>query len=219
PFQLIWSTGDINVASLDSLCEGSYSYILIDSNNCTVSDTISIGLLSQINAYFTFSPDSGFAPIQVSFTDASGGTIIGWMWDFGDNNTSTSQNPSNQYTNPGTYPVTLTIIDSLGCGDSYTLELTVLPESTIIVPNIFSPNGDGINDVFTIKSNFLKSIKGSIYNRWGELLYHWNNLNGFWDGRTLAGKEVPDGTYFYIVEMVTLKGEEKLVKGTLTLIR
>lgn len=219
PYQLIWNTGDSNLTFLDSLCEDSYFFTLIDSNNCTLSDSIQVGLLSPINADFTFSPDSGFAPIQVSFTDNSTGTIVSWLWDFGDNNSSTTQNTSNTYSEEGAYSITLIITDSLGCIDSITIELTVLPESSIIIPNVFTPNGDGSNDVFTIKSSFLKSARGSIYNRWGLLLYQWDNVKGYWDGRTLAGAEVPDGTYFYIINIEDLKGNEELLRGTITLIR
>ncbi len=219
PYQLIWSTGDTNTTFLTNLCKGSYQYVLTDGNNCVVSDSIQVGLLSQIQAYFVLSPDSGFVPIQVSFTDQSTGTIIGWLWNFGDNNTSTIQNPNNTYNNNGSYPVTLTVVDSLGCTDTYTVELTVLPESTILVPNVFTPNGDGVNDVFTIKSSFLKSSKGEVFNRWGQKLYEWSGAKGYWNGRTLSGNLVPDGTYFYIIEFETLKSEKQVLKGTVTLLR
>ena len=219
PYQLIWNTGDSNITFLDSLCNDNYFFTLTDSNNCMLSDTIQINLLSQINANFTFSPDSGVIPVQVSFTDNSSGGIVGWSWNFGDNNSSTMQNPINTYTNEGLYAVTLIVTDSLGCTDTITIEITVLPESSIVIPNVFTPNGDGINDFFTVKSGFLKSIEGAIYNRWGQLLYQWNNLKGSWDGRTLSGTKVPDGIYFYIITIEDLKGKETLFKGTITLIR
>jgi gliding motility-associated-like protein len=219
PYQVIWETGDTNVNFIDSLCEGNYNFLLTDANGCSVFDSVSIGLLSQINAYFVFSPDSEFAPVQVSFTDSSTGTIIGWLWDFGNNTTSTSQNPNVTYNEDGTYTVTLIVKDSLGCADSYTVELTVLPPTTIIIPNVFTPNNDGVNDIFTIKSSFIKKVNGLIYNRWGQLLYEWHNANGYWDGRTSAGKEVPEGTYYYIIKYTTLKNEDFEVKGSITLIR
>tara|TARA_Y100000589_G_scaffold332344_1_gene392032 strand:- start:1579 stop:4659 length:3081 start_codon:yes stop_codon:yes gene_type:complete len=219
PYQLIWETGDTNVNILDSLCQDYYSFSLTDSNGCIIQDSIAVGLLSQINAYFVFNPDSEYAPVQVSFIDSSSGTITGWLWDFGNNTTSTTQNPNVTYNQDGTYTVTLIVTDSLGCADTYTKEITVLPPTSILVPNVFSPNNDGINDVFTIKSSFIKSVHGQIFNRWGNLLFEWTHPKGYWDGRTSSGELVPAGSYFYVIKYTTLKNEEFELKGTITLIR
>ncbi len=83
-------------------------------------------------------------------------------------------------------------------------------EKPITIPNIITPNGDGLNDIFQL--NF-PVIKTEIYNRWGQQLFTSSN-DAFWDGRTTSGKEVPEGTYYYII--VT---EEETYKGYLQLLR
>ena len=83
---------------------------------------------------------------------------------------------------------------------------------------MFTPNGDGSNDVFKLIELNLKTVEGEIYNRWGQKLYTWNGLNGAWDGK-VSGKIAPDGTYFYIINAVGLDDEEHLLKGSFSLIR
>lgn len=93
---------------------------------------------------------------------------------------------------------------------------------TTTVPNVFTPNQDGYNDGFNVKSDCIQSIEKKVYNRWGELVFHSIQLNEEWDGRTTAGIEVPEGTYFYIIDAVfTKEGSEvsETFTGTVTLLR
>lgn len=79
-------------------------------------------------------------------------------------------------------------------------------------PNIFSPNGDGKNDLLILPCDEI--IKTSIFNRWGDNVFKTEKRNLFWDGRTISGELCPDGTYFYIIET-----EESVFKGFIQLIR
>jgi gliding motility-associated-like protein len=91
-----------------------------------------------------------------------------------------------------------------------------LPEQPkeIKIPNVFSPNADGVNDLFEIE-NLAQGAEVSIYNRWGALVFESNNPNNFWDGRTKGGTPVPGGIYYYIVK---IPGSESK-KGFVELIR
>ncbi len=92
--------------------------------------------------------------------------------------------------------------------------------SKVEVPNIFTPNSDGINDVFRPSYKGIKSVNGYIYNRWGEVIFQWWGLKGYWDGVTFpAGVEVPSGTYFYIVKGITFSDKEIVKSGVVTLKR
>ena len=92
--------------------------------------------------------------------------------------------------------------------------------ASVVVPNIFTPNNDGINDVFRPTYTNVKSVNGYIYNRWGEILFQWWGLNGYWDGYTFpAGVRVPEGTYYYIVKVYSFTDEEIIKKGSVTLRR
>jgi len=88
----------------------------------------------------------------------------------------------------------------------------------IFVANVFTPNGDGKNDVVYVHSPNIKSLKFSIYDQWGELLYTSLNQNDGWDG-TYKGKREPVGVYVYYVEAVMIDGQLVNKKGTITLLR
>ncbi len=97
---------------------------------------------------------------------------------------------------------------------------TAQDSARIEMPNIFTPNNDGINDVFRPTYSGVKSANGFIYNRWGQIIYQWFGLKGYWDGVTLpAGVEVPSGTYFYVVKGITLEDKEIETSGIVTLVR
>jgi gliding motility-associated-like protein len=81
------------------------------------------------------------------------------------------------------------------------------------LPNIFTPNGDNVNDVFKL-TNCGAILNTSIYNRWGNLVFQTENQNHFWDGRTTSGEECVDGIYYYIIET-----KEKTLKDFIQLIR
>lgn len=92
--------------------------------------------------------------------------------------------------------------------------------ASVVVPNIFTPNNDGLNDVFRPTYTDIKTVNGIIYNRWGEIVFQWWGLNGYWDGYTLpAGVRVPEGTYYYIINAYSITDEEIVKKGSLTLKR
>jgi len=90
------------------------------------------------------------------------------------------------------------------------IELTVV-ESEVIIPNIITPNGDGTNDLFQLNFPVLRT---EIYNRWGQQLFKSEN-DAFWDGRTTAGNEAPDGTYYYLIttKEETFKGFVQVIRG------
>lgn len=93
-------------------------------------------------------------------------------------------------------------------------------ESKLEFPNAFSPNGDGINDVYRAKPGYQSIIefKAIIVNRWGQKIYEWDNLAGGWDG-TYKGKEAKVGTYFCIVKARGADGRKFNIKKDVNLMR
>ena len=96
----------------------------------------------------------------------------------------------------------------------------VISESELKVPNAFSPNGDGINDVFKVTYKSLVKFNAYVFNRWGQELYHWglNNIDEGWDG-TAHGKPVKDGVYFIVVEAEGSDGIKYKHKGDINILR
>jgi len=111
------------------------------------------------------------------------------------------------------------IVSNGNCRD--TARTTVIAETatSIIFPNVFTPNGDGTNDVFYIVNTGLVSLTCDIYNRWGQLLHTITAPNQGWDGIVPNGDKAPDGTYMYILQALGNDGVTYKKEGTVMLIR
>ena len=87
------------------------------------------------------------------------------------------------------------------------------------VPNVFTPNNDGKNDLFKVKAEGVESYNLTIFNRWGQLLFQRDSGPIEWDGRMSSGVAASDGIYFYILEVTPYSGSAETRKGTITIIR
>jgi gliding motility-associated-like protein len=192
------------------------NYFLIASNSCGSDTAYYTIYLNGINADFTPTPTNGNIPLTVNFTNNSV-FADSYYWTFGDNNTSTVINPNNTYQNPGEYSVILIAENTYGCKDTATYEFIKADDYTMIyIPNVFTPNGDNLNDYFEIKGMRVKDLHCSIFNRWGEELYHWQGIEGKWDG-TYKNNKVLDGVYFYLLEIDWMNGTKETKSGHITL--
>jgi gliding motility-associated-like protein len=195
---------------------GTYTLIVTDnSTGCQSTATVTV-TQANVVASFTANPTTGTAPLTVNFTDSSVGAT-NWSWDFGDFNTSSTQNPTNVYTS-GNYTVTLTA-SSGTCTSTATVVIVVEDGLTMEIPNVFTPNGDDVNDIFYIKSTGIKEISLQIFNRWGEKLYEFSGPKASWDGLAPNGQEVPEGTYFYFVKATGFDDTEIEKHGSVNLFR
>jgi gliding motility-associated-like protein len=195
---------------------GVYTLTVTDvASGCSATATINVSAANVV-ASFTANPTSGISPLDVSFTDGSSGATA-YSWNFGDSNTSTSQNPNHTFTT-GTYTVILTVTSG-PCIDTASVVIVVEDGLTLEIPNVFTPNGDGSNDIFHIKSTGVKEISLQVFNRWGQKLYEFAGPKASWDGLTPNGSEVPEGTYFYFVKASGFDGQEIEKHGTVNLFR
>lgn len=98
--------------------------------------------------------------------------------------------------------------------------LISISESWLEVPNAFTPNGDGINDVFKVKEGYqsIVSFEAAVFNRWGKKLYEWKNIEDGWDGRS-GGSDVPDGAYYLVLKARGADGRNYHFKKTINLLR
>ncbi|MGP8216945.1 MAG: T9SS type B sorting domain-containing protein [Bacteroidia bacterium] len=108
------------------------------------------------------------------------------------------------------------VADSDGCVAIDSVVIDVMP--TMYIPNAFTPNGDGLNDIFQPKFTGYKSVEVYIFDRWGQLIYHWNTLDGGWDG-TCNGVKVQEDTYVYMITAVTYFNTTYQKIGNVTVIR
>jgi gliding motility-associated-like protein len=114
------------------------------------------------------------------------------------------------------------VMNSFGCSDIDSVQIKVYETCSgdnVSVPNTFTPNNDGLNDVFLVRGSELSNIEQfRIYNRWGEMIFESPDINKGWDG-THNGVPVNSGVYVYYIEATCLNGQAALVKGNVTVLR
>ena len=214
---------------IDSIIK--YNYLTINYQPTAEFDALpSVSLWSETNGSIMF---------QVQGDTTVFGNDMGFFWDFGDGSIdSSSYTLEHSYTSWGDYDVTLSMFTPEGCNSSITH--TVSLEADLIFPNVITPNGDGVNDVFAI-GNLNTSMNSydpdryrnnelTIYDRWGKQVYHALNYDTFMDmtgergngiivgDQVFDASKVTDGTYYYTFYY---KGKLKTVNyhGTLQIIR
>ncbi|WP_320019896.1 gliding motility-associated C-terminal domain-containing protein [Labilibaculum manganireducens] len=226
--------------------EGERSYVVLvqDQYNCEyVSDPISTSTY-VVKAEFTVKPKAGEAPLEVEFTNESvNADDFEWFiyQDFDRiadaanvedsllvDGIITDEGPiAYTYLHPGNYFVKLIAssenVDGT-CIDEFNFKAEgtpiVVDTSLVQVPNVFTPNGDGRNDIFRVKSQSLKSFSGTIINRWGRVVFSWKNPDEGWNGK-INGKWATPGTYFYVITATGREEQKKKYtkKGSFMLIR
>lgn len=211
-------------------------YVVVVQNTVSgcakFSDTVKV-TIGVITSKFAISTDNGYAPLSVEFTNqsssvdsTSGQSNIQSIWNFGNSKLlrqrpdSFSIKPTTIFNQPGTYTVTLYVGKGACMDTSYHVIKVDIP-SALDIPNVFTPNDDGVNDVYFLKTSNLTSIEMSIYDRWGHLTYELKSGNGnvLWDGKNQYGKECAEGTYFYTLKATGKDGTTYDKKGTINLYR
>ncbi len=142
-----------------------------------------------------------------------------YNWNFGDSQFASETDPKHIYNDAGLYTVTLTAISQFGCVDSLSKPeyIRVVPPGNMYLPNAFTPNGNGNNDMLYVYGNGFKYFDLNIFNRWGEKVFETEDQGSGWDGR-YKGTLVSPGIYSYILKVIFLNGRTVDTKGTITVI-
>ncbi len=207
-----WSPSSINTSNLGST---QYTFTPTAGQCGTPSQlTIVVNPLPELS----LGPDLTIAPgssttINVSVT----GNIISYLWEPSSGlNNSTIKDPVASPSSTTIYKLVVTDNNKCEASDSIKIIVSGGGTSKVLVPNAFSPNGDGINDTWVITN--LSAYPGAtvdVFNRYGQLVFHSENYNKAWDG-TFNGKLLPMGTYYYIIDTKT---NEKKIAGSVTIFK
>lgn len=222
PYTYSWSpstptfTGSVFTATTP----GTYSVVATNAvNGCTTTASQTI-VFDNITASFNASVYNGLMPLPVTFTNTSifGTNPAGtnYSWSFGDGNVLASNDTTvtHVYNQNGNFPVILTAQNGF-CIDTAVAYIKVDLISYFAVPNVFTPNGDGVNDVFTFDALNMGEIHVLVYDRWGLKMFESTATgNVKWDGKNKGGATVTDGTYFYIITATGLDNKTYDLKGT-----
>ncbi len=205
-------SGTWSPSSIITTTVGPTSYQFTpDLNQCASEISQTITVFENPIANAVPSKLSGKAVLDVNFTNLST-NAPNLNWDFGNGTSSNSLgNTSSSYTNVGNYNITLLASNGVCPDNIWKTIITVLPIDplTFNIPNIFTPNNDGVNDQYFIELENAASFEAIIFNRWGNEMISQNKINEKWDGKSASGKMSDDGVYFIKYKII---GLDKSVK-------
>lgn len=219
-----WTNGVTNGSSFNpGLGTTTYTVTGTDANGCINTDIVTIEVVTPPVAVILTSGDlTGTPGLVVGFANDSQ-SADQYSWDFGNGlfteTTNIGDSYEQTYAFPGIHTITLTASNGI-CEDTDTVQVIVVPypPAIIHVPNVFTPDGDGINDFFFIDVENGASIDVAIFNRWGSQLMDYHDFAGKWDG-TINGDKATDGTYFFTYTVTGIDGNVSTGHGFVELLR
>ena len=237
PYTFSWSGGNecnpANPQCMTTTVNGNYIAYVNDAegiaNGCPpIEVPFSVNLITIGDPSFTYSSYAldNCSTLAINdpivFTNTSTGDYSSISWTINGQSVSNQESFTHTFNEEGDYTVTLTVnytIAGITCTYSTTEVVKITKGYDVIVPNAFTPNGDGINDTIRPLFKCLDKMEMSIYDTWGSLLYFEEGLSLLgWDGK-INGKEAENGNYIIVVRATTFAGKELFINGPVTLIK
>lgn len=201
-----------------------YIYRSRDQYNCINEDTVQVNVRRIIPVVdFNFNEPRCFdVPInfngRVTNFDFLCLSKIKYLWDFGDGTKDTIQNPTHLYGTSGDFTVTLDVNGTIASTKKL---ISLLPKDSclknVYVPNTFTPNGDGQNDILYVRGINVIKLIFRLYNNWGEEVFSTSNLQNGWDG-TYKGSKLSPQVFVYTGLATFWDGTEVVLEGNITLV-
>ncbi len=192
-------------------------------SGCITTFTKNNYIIVNPNPIANFSVDPDVVSITnpvISVANLSSGDNA-WNWNFGDLTTASIDNPlPHTYADTGRFVITLIVSNQYACFDTTYKSITVEPDWAFFIPNVFSPNGDGINDYFQGIGFGLLDYKMEIFDRWGDEVYVTKKYDSPWNGKANGGSDVAQqDVYVYVIQITDVKKVKHNYKGIVTLIK
>jgi gliding motility-associated-like protein len=163
---------------------------------------------------------SDIAPWAASFTLEATNAVVSAEWQLQDQIVSNTETLDYFFADDGEYQLTVSALSAGGCIATDAITIILEPNTShLIIPGSFTPNFDGINDLFTVVAENIVTFQMLIYNRWGELLFQTNSIEPGWKGFSDIGYSYPDGTYAYVIDALGKDGQVYHLTGGITLFR
>ena len=224
-----WSEGTSTTATLSNINDGSVNLVVTDNNGCIFNFNTNVPVIETPVAHFTSNPAfeplstviEGYLPLEVSFIDDSQyGATSSWNWTDGSQTNTTGTSVTHLFDSLGYHNVSMTVTGPGGCTSVLDFIVFVYDSAQIASFNFFSPNDDGLNDIFRVScENFyggvyydcgeftVRDFHGQIFNRWGNMIYEWTDVNKGWDGK-LNGQPASEGQYLFLAHAKLYDGKE-----------
>jgi gliding motility-associated-like protein len=207
---------------------GSYDIMLnvTTTAGCPGKDSLTINVYPNPVANFIMHPDiAGMEDPTISFSDISTHASL-WSWTFddpesGNHNWSILKDPVHVYSDSGTYHVTLIVESDHGCRDTVTKPISIYPELLVYVPNAFTPDGNGLNDIFkpTISGIYFDTYRMELFDRWGKEVFKTTDIETGWNGRNGSDKVCGSGVFAWVIHFTDLRGKAYKMLGHVIIIK
>jgi gliding motility-associated-like protein len=229
----------VNTTTWGGLNPCDYQITVVDDNGCVLTQIITLDSLNPI-ADFTITSDQlnsaleGTAVVCATFTNISQNfsnpidplSDTTFFWNLDTPNASWLlthdffQTFDTCYADEGQYEICLVAQNKNGCVDTACKTITAFTPPVIVAPNVFSPDGDGVNDVYTFDylAKGIAEFHCVIVNRWGVIMAEINDVSTGWNGTDKSGSTCTDGVYFFTWEAIADNGEEMAGQGTVQII-
>ncbi|MCI5059346.1 MAG: gliding motility-associated C-terminal domain-containing protein [Flavobacteriales bacterium] len=186
-------------------------------SNLTFTHMIEVFPDPEADFYLNTNTPSNINP-RVNLLDQSN-DALSWEWRVNQEHIFTEQNLSYDFVLPGLNYVDLKVYNAYGCSDSIQKEIFVETKAIVNVPSAFTPNGDGVNDIFKPVFEGIDdaNYEFRIFNRWGDLVFYSNNVNTGWDGQ-FNGSIAKDGIYIYKLSYLNHNASKQLQSGHVNLL-
>jgi gliding motility-associated-like protein len=212
PYTYVWDNGLGNNEDLNNLTAGIYNLTVTDANNCSVSLSTALveptALALTLDVTNTGTGSDG----QIMVVSNGGTTPYTYSW----NDPLTQSSSTAIGLAPGNYQVI--VIDSEGCQKSAQAMVELEGIDCVHPVMTFTPNGDGVNDTWVMDCVFNFEHQISVYNRWGQVVFQTSSYDSMWDA-TMNGERLPDGGYFFTIEIRDQHGKKQMLQGALNIIR
>ncbi len=221
PYSYLWNTGHASYI-VNGLCEGSYQVTITDNHNCQITQSAQI-LIDDIYQYMdVWADDDTLWEGQSTNLHASDIPGVSYTWtppDWLNNPNASSPTASPP---PGEYWYYVLVDNGIGCVYTDSVRIVVIDvfcyDPYIYLPNAFSPDGDGLNDILYVRGIYIEELEFLIFDRWGNLVFETRNQSVGWDG-TYNGKPVDPGVYAYHLKIICFNKVYYIKKGNITLLR
>lgn len=222
PYRYLWNSGD-DSPLLQQLCVGDYAVTVTDRNGCTATLALELSdsttFPSEISAWCDEDTLYAGQPTHLYSTELGSPFQYQWIPSTG---VAEPTKPSSEARPVVTTNYVVVVSDEFGCTRTDTVPVfvrdVICEEPYVFVPNAFSPNGDGRNDVLYVRGEVVLEVVFKVYDRWGEKVFETTDLSQGWDG-TYRGKPCEPGVYDYHLQVTCLGMKRYFKKGNVTLLR
>ncbi|MFH2096445.1 MAG: gliding motility-associated C-terminal domain-containing protein, partial [Bacteroidota bacterium] len=220
PYYYNWSNGGF-MPGIHDLCSGYYTVTLSDALGCSFTVDFFIGISDYVPPLDATADDYYIYVGQGTQLHATDTDAYYYIWK--PPGLLNSSNIANPYATPEqTTSFEVMVIDNFGCTNIDTVTIfvseVICDEPFIYVPNAFTPNGDGQNDILYVESNVVDELYFAVYDRWGEIMFETTDISKGWDGK-YHGELVDPAVFVYYMKAVCLDKMTFIKKGNITVIR